>query len=414
MYLNLRPLYLILIFLALSTDTLFVQMGWATDKYVISLMVMLSLLFYKHFSSFMKKWYLVVGLYFFILMMESYYYYNTPLKYMHVFRKVMVFYVIFTIYGFYKKYDKIHVGQIAWIIIISTLINIILINRHALSASAFASNNRGLAAESVYMLVVPLIYAFNKYFTTRNLIQMYLFFISFGLILFLQHRTVWVVAFLALAINFFFLRKANIRIEFVSLVPMAVFVFLISMAASIYFLSNQKVMDRIEESIEQLSNPLGNDKDDEESTSEWRYRQTMAYWPFIEENMIIGMRFRGFELPMQMYNEDANKIFFADNTGHHFHSLYVDRLFYGGIVGVLLLVIPVMIQLYYFFLSPNVRNITVQQLTVGVYAATGLVFGLSYDWPTYFYGLLGFALCHMEKAAEPQNKENKATDNLKN
>ncbi|MDX2305229.1 MAG: hypothetical protein NW226_20630 [Microscillaceae bacterium] len=415
MYLSFRIIYTLLMLAVISTDTMFEELGFVTYTIVISLSVPLSVLFFRQYTPYMRNWYILLSLYFSFCIFESYYFYNTPMKYNHVFAKIMVFYLIFSIYGFYKRFDKIRVMDIVLIYLTGFVLNAVLINSAAFSLSAFATNHRGLSSESVYGMTLVVVYFFNKYFSSRNIIYLLCFYAAIGIVLFLQHRTVWLCTGLALFINFLFISRSPVKIDVPSLIPVAISLLLMSMSLGVVIVSNEKVMARIEKSIEDISNPTGNDKDDEVSTSEWRYMQFQSYWPFVEERFLLGWRLEGFELPVQ-FIDPSGVMIWEDNTGHHFHSFYMDRLFYEGVLGLFLTVIPAFI--YVFALTLRKKIFSVDQISLFAFIITGLLYGVSWDWQIYYIGILGYAIFKLEQnSVEPkpvETQENKFPKDTKN
>lgn len=394
-YFSFTFIYAFVVLMLITTDRMFFELtNIDTTKQVLPFAVLASIILFPKFSPFMKKWFVLLFLYFFACMLESYYLYNHPLKYPHVFMKIMQYFLIFFIYGFHKQFDKVSIEAIMIIAAVIFFINVATVNSHALSLSAFKNHERGVGITSVYLFVIILLYFFNQYFNTRTAIHLYLFFAVFGMIIFFQHRTVWIAMIIALGINFMLLRKTLYKIDLDSLIPVGIFLFLVSIFLSMVIFSSEEVMEKITENVEQIMNPLGSDDDDEASTSEWRYIQMKSYWPFVEQNPFLGMRLAGFELPVQFYDLHGNTPF-EDNTGHHFHSMYMDKLFYQGILGLTLFLFPSIFYIIYCTIKQP--YLTVTQVVLVSFLASALMYGFSYNYPDYIYGLIGFTILRVEK-----------------
>jgi hypothetical protein len=195
----------------------------------------------------------------------------------------------------------------------------------------------------------------------------------------------------SLLINLFLvLRGAPQRLNFKTLLPM------ISIPAVILFLgvtsiavSNPKVLIKIADNIADIENH------EKQGTGSWRAEQAKSYWPFIVANPAVGMRFQGFELPIQFYDSDNPTVaVFEDGHGHFLHSFYIDSLFYLGVVGLLLLCIPQMHSILRVIRRPPIHP---EALTWSIFIATSLVYGYSYSLPPYFYGLAGFGLIRINQ-----------------
>lgn len=408
MYFSFRFIYLIYALAFISTDTMFAELGFKTYKFVIILSIPLSFLFFKQYSNYMRNWYLILLVYLFVSVLESYYLYSSFIRYSHVFNKVFVYFVIFFSYAFYKRFDKISVFEMILIYLAGFALNAVLVNSSSFSMGAFLRNHRGLSSESVYGMILALVYFFNKYFASRNVLYLMGFFMAAGLIFFLQHRTVWLCSGFGLILNFFLLPKSEAKIDVPALIPVAISVAIIATTLGVFIISNEKVGEKIQKSIDDITNPTGNAKDDEFSTSEWRYMQFQSYWPYIEDNFMTGMRLKGYELPIQFYDPNGLLVW-EDGTGHHFHSFYVDRLFYQGVVGILLFLLPIFI--YIFILAVKVKKFTVEQLSLLSFVSTGLLYGISWNWPIYYFGFVGYCLMKLEQGL-PKKKEENSEENI--
>ena len=101
---------------------------------------------------------------------------------------------------------------------------------------------------------------------------------------------------------------------------------------------------------------------------------------------------------MQLYDEAGDQVW-ANYTGHHFHSFYLDRLFYFGGLGVLLVVLVPLLRLLRTLWRAG--PLSAELVAVLSFVATFFVFGISYDWPGYLYGVLGLLLATVSFQAVP-------------
>ncbi|MBC6607472.1 O-antigen ligase family protein [Hymenobacter sp. BT188] len=355
--------------------------------------VPLSILLYKYLRGIARYvfWCALVGIAF--LMAESYLHYDVLAVYPHVFQKIMVLFTLPAMYGMYSIIGRITLADLIGMIWVALVLNLSLFNPEALSMGAFVNHERGLVAASVYLLVLPLLFHFNTYLQTRKPLHLVLFFVASVAILFFQHRTVWVVSVVSLAINVvLLLGAARQHLSFKTLLPLlgipAVLLFLTLTTLAV---SNPKVLAKISENIADIENH------DKQGTGGWRAEQARSYWPFIVDNPIAGMRFKGFELPIQFYDPDQpTVVVFPDGHGHFLHSFYIDALFYLGIIGLILLSIPQLYALLQLLKSPSMDPET---LTWCIFIGTSLVYGYSYSLPPYFYGLAGLGFVRIKTLA---------------
>jgi hypothetical protein len=305
----------------------------------------------------------------------------------------MVLFTLPAIYGIYTMIGRIILPDLIGMIWVALILNVSIINPKALSMGAFVNHERGLAASSVYLLILPLLFHFNNYLQTRKPLQLALFFVAAIAILFFQHRTVWVVSVISLAINVVLLfGAARQRLNFKTLLPLfAIPVLFIALTLTTLAVSNPKILTKISNNISDIENY------DKQGTGGWRAEQARSYWPFIVANPIAGMRFKGFELPIQFYDPDQpTLVVFPDGHGHFLHSFYIDALFYFGIIGLLLLSMPQLYALLQLLRSPAMDAET---LTWYIFIATSVVYSYSYSLPPYFYGLIGFGFYRIKTLA---------------
>jgi hypothetical protein len=402
MKINLNFLYLAPLFLVFMTDNMFYSVfiaGEAPDdraltNIVTAISYLVPLLLINKMNPKLRIWYFIVNGYMIILMLESYYTYGTPFVYPHVFAKISKLFLIFYIYTIYKKYDKLKLDLVVYTIIIFFICNIILVNSHALSVASFTNHERGLSAHEVYFLLLPCLFFFNKYLLNKKQLNLILFFIFLGFIIFFQHRTVWMATLAALIVNLILTNwrsKAPFTIS--TFIPLAFYSAIGSIVIlSFVFAAKPEIFEKLAESISDIQNYKS------QGTGSWRYEQYLSYLPFIEDNLLIGMRFQGFELPIQFYekwDENSEVAVFLDNSGHHIHSNYIDTLFYFGLAGLFIFYIPFII--YFFIKVTEKKVLTTNQIILLSFCATIFVFSYSYTWPFWSYALVGLLALSLEK-----------------
>lgn len=352
-----------------------------------------SALFLVKMSRAMVYWWMGCTLAVLVLALESYYRYRHFFQYPHVFSKVLMLYSIFFVYGFYKTFaDKLNIRMVVGLILVFFVANMAWVNAYAFSVSAFTANDRGLLATSVYLLIIPCLYFFNAYFKTQQIFHLYAFLGVLGLIIFFQHRTVWVSTLVALVVNIVLLKRTTYRITAPALLPLGLIGSVVGLLAMIIIFSNPLILEKLLKSWDDLMNPTT------QGNGSWRWNQFVSYWPYVTRHYLLGMRFDGFELPVQFWDRDI--LAFEDGTGHHFHSTYLDKVFYLGLWGLALLFVPP-IYLIAKGLS-NLPLLTIDQVVMVAYVASVLAYGLSYNVNTHFYGSLGLALYFMESSAFTQ------------
>lgn len=408
MKLNYSILFAVPIFLIMIMDTMFLEMmapeNEAAQGTYLSLLVKLSAVIsvayslynIKYMPPFLRVTFALTLLYVVGMVFESLLKYNTPLIYPHVFQKVFFFFYIYFIYTFYKKNEYLNLEHVVWFILIGFLLNVVLIHRDSLSLSAFTNHERGVYATSIYMLVIPFLYFMSRYLFKGGLFTMVMAFFVLFLIIFFQHRTVWIstafiLAVYVLLVNF----KSKTKVNFKKLIPLAVVIGILGIVLSAFVFSiHPEIIEKFQESVSDIENY------DKQGTGGWRYQQLISYLPFVQENFVWGMRFEGFELPIQFYRDDIDQPVFEGGNGHHFHSFYLDVLFYVGFVGLMLFWL---VKFYAIGRVFRKKYLNQEQIVLMAFISSGFVFGLSYVLPYFFYAILGLTLIYLDTDdEEPQ------------
>lgn len=352
---------------------------------------------YGYMALLMKRWLFVVLAALGALALESYAGWNVWMVYPHVFAKLLVLLHVFAIYGFYRRYGLPQFGLLMGLLLLALISNLVFCHPEALNISAFLHNERGVDVTAPMLLLLVTLYYFNEYLTKGRLTQLLAFLLGVGLIIFLQHRSVWISMGVALAMNAVLLALGQVqgaRMSSARLLPMALIPFLLIISGGLAAISNPQVVKKLEASIDDIQHA------DKQGTGSWRLDQFKAYQPFMEEYPSAGMRLKGFELPVQFYhlaNDGGSEVpVWHTMTGHHFHSFYIDRLFYFGIAGLLLTLLVPLLLLLRRVLSP----VPMPPATASciIFSLSTLIFSFSYDWPLYFFGVMGLSLA---AAAEP-------------
>ncbi|CAM3675662.1 O-antigen ligase family protein [Pontibacter korlensis] len=402
MKLNYSFLFAIPLALILIMDQMFIELASPNDemgqgallnmivKGMAGVSILYCCLFFKRMSNYMKFAFFLLMLYVGALAFESKYFYGSFMVYPHVFVKVLIFAYSFFVYTFYKGNYHLNMKHIVWFILAGFWLNVLLVNPHTLSVSAFTNHERGVYSTSVYMLVVPFLYFLSNYFYNGKFMSLFWSFFVLFAIFFFQHRTVWISTAFVLVVYYLLIRlKTDKPINFLTkLLPIGTIVGVLAIIASGFILSiHPEIIDKVQESFSDIENF------ESQGTGGWRYQQWLSYLPFIQDNFLLGMRFEGFELPIQFYRDDIDAPVFEDGNGHHFHSFYVEIFFYTGLIGFLLYLL---IGLYPIVKAIRQRVLTINQIILVAFVSSGFIFGISYVLPVFFYGVLGWAIAAIE------------------
>jgi O-antigen ligase len=396
MKLNLRFLYLLPLLAVLFTDHGLNEFAFGNEDvrpteqlYVYGLAglgLLAALAYRRHMQPLVRTWFWLTVACIGLLAMESYSGWGVWMKYPHVFSKLSMLLPLFGLYAYYRSHPGPSLRQLVVVLFPGLLISLAVYHPEALSLGSFLDTERGFSVTSTYLLLPIALLCLNWYLTWGEVLSGLAFLFAMALIVFLQHRTVWVCTSLALAINIGLVawRVPQARQLARRLTTLGVAAALLGVGSGLaVVLDNPDVVNKFVNNLEDLQHPTT------QGTGTFRVHQYEAYMPFVYERPVAGWRLEGFELPVQLYGEDGQPVW-KNYTGHHFHSFYLDRLFYGGGLGLLLVVlVPLLALLRILF---RTTPLTPDLTALVSYSCTFFVFGLSYDWPSYVYGVLGMVL----------------------
>ncbi|WP_324674394.1 O-antigen ligase family protein [Hymenobacter sp. GOD-10R] len=350
------------------------------------------ILFWRYMQPIVKKWFLAWVCVIVWLVLESYAGWNSWLVYPHVFNKFFVLLITFGLYAFHRRYGMPPFSQLINVLVLVLMANLLILHRDSLSLNAFVENERGFNSSSAYLLVIVALFFLNRFLLRNSFTALLIFFVCMPLIVFLQHRSVWIATIIAVPVDLLLLRLAKTTrfspAKMILLIGLPAI--LGSLGLTMIVLNNPEVVSRFEQSIDDIANA------DKQGTGSWRLKQIESYIPLVQKRPIAGWRLEGFDVPMQFYDPSSDAPMWPDHTGHHFHNFYLDRAFYFGILGILLVLLVPFISVGRRLLKS--RRMDSDTAALVAYFGSLIVFGTSYDWSTYHFGLLGLI---MAAVAEP-------------
>jgi hypothetical protein len=405
MKINLRFLLVLPLLAVLATNAAFWEFiyGPQVDQepegvklytYLLFALSVASFVFYgRYMEPLVRNWMLVVMAAIGGLMLESYADQGSWMAYPHVFSKLFVLLIMFGVYAFHRRFGLPSMSQVIGALTFVLLANLLVFHRDSLSLSAFAENERGFGSAAAYLFVPVALYCLNRYLTHGNILMLLSFFVCLPLIIFLQHRSVWIATAIAVPLDLFLLlRTPGARFSFTKVVMLVGLPAILgSLGVTMVVLNHPEVVTRMQKNVEDMANA------DKQGTGSWRLKQIESYMPLVYDRPVAGWRLEGFEVPMQFYDPSNDQPMWANRTGHHFHNFYLDRAYYFGIIGILMVLLVPLIRVGQRLLQRGPMRADTALLIS--YFGCLLVFGASYDWSTYHFGLLGLLLAAV---AEPE------------
>lgn len=254
---------------------------------------------------------------------------------------------------------------------------------------ALTSETRSVMSNEALYLVIPCLYYLLTYLQERRIIYLLLLLFTFMLIVFLLHRSVISAAIVGIGVitGLSVVGKLSTG-GFPMGRTMGTFVvLLILFAPAMGMLPGNKV-DAFLENIGGILDPK------EDNTGSWRLEQSEYYLSQIPEKPVLGWRYEGYDRGEIMVNEDFPE------KGTIIHSQYIDMLYNYGAFGLainLLIILGTLLIMYR-------RNPTfsIEQTTLFGFLISGLIYGVSYQLPIFFWGFVGLAMYYAFKRPDSQ------------
>ncbi len=243
----------------------------------------------------------------------------------------------------------------------------------------FTSESRTTAAYEVLYLVIPFLYFLLEFMQNGRRIDLLKTVAVFGVIFILLHRSVISTALFAMLVVFGLSaigKVATAKVRLGNLLSTLLVLALVGLPFA-GILSPKKTAAFFE-------NIGGIAKPSEDETGSWRLEQSTYYWKGITQRPMLGWRYEGYDKGEIMENED-----FA-SKGTVIHSQYIDMLYNYGIAGLLVNLFIIGTTLWTIF-GRN-RQLSSEQTLLFAFIISGLLFGLSYQLPVYFWSFTGLAM----------------------
>ncbi|GAB4024892.1 O-antigen ligase family protein [Spirosoma koreense] len=334
---------------------------------------------YFHYPRFYKMmaWPLLLGV--ILLILESKYEYGQYVYSYFVIKRFAYCGLALSAYYVATKAGEFRFEYIIYLIFAFFFINQILLGQ--IFSYTLDSDSRTTTAPEALYLVLPFLYFLVLYLKEHRLLHLGLCLFSFALIVFLLHRSVISTAVGAAGIVFMLAMAGRLSSDGKGLPigrTLATFGVMLLLVAPFIGLLPEKKFESFQESMNGLIDPK------EDNTGSWRVEQSEFYISLIPDRPLLGWRYDGYDRGEIMENEDFPQ------KGTIIHSQYVDMLYNYGFVGLLinlLLIGGTLVAIY-----RHNRICTTEQLVLFGFVASGLVYGISYQLPVYFWGFVGLGM----------------------
>lgn len=327
------------------------------------------------------SWLLLLGV--ILLLLEAKYNYGNSVYSPFVIKRFFYCGLATVAYYLASKAGTFKIKYVVYLIFALYFLNQIVLGH--IFSYALTSETRTTAAPEAFYLVIPFLYYIVIYLKEQRLIGLLGALFTFGLIVFLLHRSVISSAVIAAA--FVFGLSALGRIPTAKLQvgrTLGTLFFLLIVATPLAGALSGNKAQAFMENIGGIFSP----KDDE--TGSWRYEQSQYYMGQFPERPLLGWRYDGYDRGEIMDNED-----FPDK-GTIIHSQYTDMLYNYGAVGMginLLIILSTLATIYF-----RNKSLNTEQLVLFGFIASGLIYGISYQLPVYYWGFVGLGMfCGMAR-----------------
>ena len=244
---------------------------------------------------------------------------------------------------------------------------------------SLTSESRPTSAYETLYLMIPYLYYLIRYFQKNKQSDLFKALITFGLIFLLLHRSVISTAVVITAMIVLMSSAGKIADSRVR-VGRTVSTLLVLVLIGLPFLGmlNPAKVAGFVDSISGILSPA------EDNTGSWRLEQSQHYMKYFVDRPLLGWRYEGYDRGEIMENED-----FAEK-GTVIHSQYVDLLYNYGVLGLLVHLFVIISTLLFIYLRN--RTLSLEQAVLFGFAASGLLFGVSYQLPIFYWSFVGLGM----------------------
>lgn len=320
-------------------------------------------------------WLLFLGV--LLLMLESKYEYNQFVYSYFVIKRFAFCGLALLSYYVIGRAGPLKLVYVNYIILALYLVNQILLGQ--LFSYALTPETRSTGAPDAFYLVIPFVYYLVMYLKEHSIYDLLKSLFTFAFIVFLLHRSVMTAAVIAagIVIGLVVVGKLPSKRLPISRTALLLLALTLVMTPLVSSLPGKK-MNAFFENIGGIFDPK------EDDTGSWRLEQSEYYVGKIPERPLFGWRYEGYDRGEVMGNDE-----FPDK-GTFIHSQYVDMLYNYGALGLginLLLILGTLITIY----ARN-RRFTTEHTVLFSFIVSGIVFGVSYQLPIYYWTLVGIAM----------------------
>jgi len=353
-------------------------------KIIIFISLFVVVLNYQFVFKRFKIWLVILIIMLLSLVIQSQIEYHVLFVYPHVYFKLLIIFVLFATYTLASKIEANYLDLFSKIIILFYLFDLFMLGwiNYYSPLSLFdvdpsiggAGDSRVFHANIVYLFILPFLYYYAKYLKERKSNFLALSIIIGLILLFQNHRSIWVSAAIALLSLTYLYIKSVASSRYFSI---GIIIPITAISLTIFFgIVFYKGTSIFEERLSDIINWRA------QGTGLWRYEQVESYLPFIYNNIIWGLRFGGFEFPTLGPASGS----FQSGTGHHFHNGIIDIIFYHGLIGLFLVYGIIIFILYKLYRKKN-KDLT--DIISFSFLFAAIPFSFAYALPLAFWGITG-------------------------
>ena len=321
--------------------------------------------------------------YYAILFATSFYIYGTPLKYPHIILYISGYFIALTFYCVVSEYLQprrliryVNISVCAYVYFHEILARKGMI--------ALGPEGRALSAGTIFLLMIPTLFLMLEFIQTWGVRPLFFLILNLAIILIEGHRTIWVtLIFTSTTILLIYPKYGQKKIGSRFVLTYLSILLALGVVPLVFELLSFSKMESIQHLAERFSEIYTFTK--RKGSGSWRLQQYKYYMTYIRRHLYFGTQFKGFEIPA-LYG-------MSKDSGHHFHSGYLESLFYHGIWGLFLIYYPIAIYLVNFF---RTKLTTDENIIVFAFLASSFVFSLSYRLTYPFFVILGIGLALMK------------------
>ena len=264
--------------------------------------------------------------------------------------------------------------NMVWVVFI---INQLLLGR--IFMHHFNSVDRSTNVDETYFLNLLFCYYLVNFLKEGKSKYMNMAIFTFGLIILLFHRTVWITTIFSIVVIIFIMRR-EVSTKLTHMLLLAVpYILIMVIGVTLLIAVKPDIITSVDDSLDEIQN--SNTK----GTAGWRSNQRELYWKRIVERPFFGWNYDGYDDGELTAEEEGNENWVGVKSTF-IHSGYIHVLYHYGLFGLFIVYGLVLNTLVFMWRR---WRYDADYIALFAFLSTGFVFSWSYQLSLSYWVLLG-------------------------